>query len=180
MPDVEIATASFPCTDLSLAGNRAGLVDGNESSILAEFFRIIGEMEDRKPLGILLENVPGFATSNGGADLLATIVWLNELGYSCDILKIDARRFVPQSRSRLFIVGFQPELVTQSEWMRSDIRPNWIFETALNYPHLQLHAPLLPTPPAEASYSLAQIVEHFRPQNKIWWEISRERQPNAR
>jgi DNA (cytosine-5)-methyltransferase 1 len=43
VPDVEIATASFPCTDLSLAGNRAGLA-GSESSTLLEFLRILGEM----------------------------------------------------------------------------------------------------------------------------------------
>ena len=32
VPDIELATASFPCTDLSLAGHRAGL-DGKESGM---------------------------------------------------------------------------------------------------------------------------------------------------
>jgi len=112
VPNIEIATASFPCTDVSLAGNRAGIEDGEESSVLAEFFRLLGEMEDRRPVGVLIENVLGFATSNGGADLRTSIEWLNELGYTCDVLKLDARRFVPQSRARLFIVGFLQGMVT--------------------------------------------------------------------
>ncbi|MDA1215987.1 MAG: DNA cytosine methyltransferase [Chloroflexi bacterium] len=40
VPDVDLATASFPCTDLSFAGNRAGL-KGQESGLLHEFLRII-------------------------------------------------------------------------------------------------------------------------------------------
>ena len=33
IPPVELATASFPCTDVSLAGNRAGLA-GAESGMV--------------------------------------------------------------------------------------------------------------------------------------------------
>ncbi len=173
VPTIEIATASFPCTDVSLAGNRAGLVEGEESSILAEFFRILDEMGDRRPAGVLLENVTGFATSNGGADLRATIEWLNELGYTCDILKIDAKRFVPQSRPRLFIVGFSPGMVTESEWRPSDLRPDWVFQMARDYPHLILQAPPLPTPPASTTESLSDVLDRFRPDNEIWWDVSR-------
>src|SRR5664280_2113069 len=104
IPDIEIATASFPCTDLSLAGNRAGLA-GAQSSLFWSFHRILGEMGARRPRVVLLENVPSFATSNHGADLRQAIASLNDLGYSCDLMIVDARRFVPQSRPRLFIVG---------------------------------------------------------------------------
>ena len=64
VPDIELATASFPCTDLSLAGNRAGLV-GVQSSMFWEFARILDEMGHRRPKTALLENVPSFATSMG-------------------------------------------------------------------------------------------------------------------
>src|SRR4051794_21062921 len=57
IPDVDLATASFPCTDLSLAGNRAGLA-GRESGMFWEFARVIREMGARAPQAILLENVP--------------------------------------------------------------------------------------------------------------------------
>src|SRR5690349_15545106 len=72
VPDVDLATASFPCTDLSLAGGRAGLA-GKHSGTLFEFFRVLGEMGARRPPVVLLENVPGFATSHGGRDLAAAV-----------------------------------------------------------------------------------------------------------
>ena len=63
VPNVELAAASFPCTDVSLAGARAGL-DGRESGLVWEFQRILQEMGTRKPPVVVLENVPGLATSN--------------------------------------------------------------------------------------------------------------------
>lgn len=48
VPSVTLATASFPCNDLSLAGARAGLKAGHSSSFWG-FIRILKELEDRKP-----------------------------------------------------------------------------------------------------------------------------------
>ena len=48
VPDIDLATASFPCTDLSLAGNRAGL-SGEHSGMFWEFARVIREMRRRGP-----------------------------------------------------------------------------------------------------------------------------------
>ena len=104
VPDVALATASFPCTDLSLAGERAGL-SGSESGTLWEFLRVMGEMGNRRPRRVMLENVTGFISSNGGRDFRAAIEGLNTLGYVCDALVVDAVHFVPQSRPRVFVVG---------------------------------------------------------------------------
>ncbi|MDR1118340.1 MAG: DNA cytosine methyltransferase, partial [Bifidobacteriaceae bacterium] len=101
-----LAWASSPCTDLSLAGVRAGL-RGSESSTFWEYIRILDEMGGARPPVAVLENVVGLATSRGGEDLAAAIRAFNGLGYSVDVLAIDARRFVPQSRPRLFLVGAQ-------------------------------------------------------------------------
>ena len=105
VPQVELAVASFPCTDVSVAGARAGL-EGRHSSLVNEFLRIVEEMRSRKPQVVVLENVLGFATSNGGYDLLTTVENLNSLGYVCDIIVLDAARFVPQSRPRIFIIAW--------------------------------------------------------------------------
>ena len=67
VPEVELATASFPCIDLSLAGNRAGL-SGNDSGLYWEFVRLLGEMGQRRPGMILVENVIGFGLARRGAD----------------------------------------------------------------------------------------------------------------
>ncbi len=68
IPTVALATASFPCNDLSLAGMRKGLA-GKESSAYWGFVRILEEMGDRRPPVVLLENVAGFLTSHGGRKL---------------------------------------------------------------------------------------------------------------
>ena len=70
-----------------------------------EFTRILQEMGERRPRVIMLENVVGFYSSNGGEDLRAAFERLNGLGYFCDLVYADARWFVPQSRPRLFIIG---------------------------------------------------------------------------
>ena len=79
VPNCAIATASFPCNDLSLAGARKGLA-GLHSGTFWAFTRILGEMGKRRPPLVLLENVPGFLTSHGGSDFAAAIAALNELG----------------------------------------------------------------------------------------------------
>ena len=171
LPDVELATASFPCTDLSLAGWRAGLA-GKESSMFWEFARVLGEMNARKPSVVLLENVPSFATSRGGEDLRAAITRLNELGYWCDLLVLNARLFVPQSRPRLFVVGSRAPLSRPSEWRESELRPRWITRFATAYPELRLQAAPLSAPKAESA-ELASVVQRLPTRDRRWWDPDR-------
>src|SRR3954469_23661368 len=106
VPSVGLATASFPCNDLSLAGARLGLA-GEQSSAFWGFIDILKAMrrERRLPALVLLENVSGFLTSHDGRDFEDALLALNDLGYATDAFIIDAGRFVPQSRQRLFVVG---------------------------------------------------------------------------
>lgn len=104
IPAMDLATASFPCNDLSLAGARKGLA-GTQSSAFWGFVNILKALGHRRPPLVLLENVVGFLTSHGGRDFEDALTALNELGYSVDAFIIDAVRFVPQSRQRLFVIG---------------------------------------------------------------------------
>ena len=104
VPDAEIATASFPCVDMSLAGNLAGL-DGEHSSLITEFCRILSEMGERRPEAVIVENVPGFATVNNGRDLALVVEMLEALGYTVSSTVVNASTFVPQSRARVFLLG---------------------------------------------------------------------------
>lgn len=83
VPRTLLATASFPCNDLSLAGARRGL-SGQHSSAFWGFIRILEEMGARRPPMILLENVAGFLTSNEGTNLREALLALNRLGYNVD------------------------------------------------------------------------------------------------
>lgn len=107
----DLAWASFPCQDLSLAGARAGL-SGGRSSAFYQFWRLIEALqkEGRGPRLIGLENVPGLLTCSGGADFTALCRTLDEGGYRVGALEIDARWFVPQSRPRLFVTALRKDL----------------------------------------------------------------------
>lgn len=170
MPAVELATASFPCTDLSLAGNRAGLA-GSESSMFWEFARVLEEMPQR-PRVVMLENVPSFLSSHGGADLRAVVLKLNDLGYYCDLLTVDARWFVPQSRPRLFVVGFDSPLNEAAEPVVSRVRPQAVAGFIGRHPDLKWqHAPL-PNPP-EVEPALESAMEALPNRDRRWWEAER-------
>lgn len=170
-----LAWASFPCTDLSLAGARKGLA-GKHSSTFFDFIEIVRKMEDQRPRVIALENVNGFATSHGGADMKAAIVELNLLGYSVDVLTLDARRWVPQSRPRLFIIAVPLEYVPVSETDTLDrtLRPAWL-DRVLDDPKLHTHRALLPSPPPLRESGWSELVSRMPTADVegLWWDVDR-------
>lgn len=103
-----LAWGSFPCQDLSLAGNGQGLA-GSRSGVFWAFWRLLNSLkaEQRMPPIVALENVSGLITSHGGKDLVSLVECLSSAGYRVGALEIDAAYFVPQSRPRLFIVAVQ-------------------------------------------------------------------------
>jgi DNA (cytosine-5)-methyltransferase 1 len=102
----DLAWASSPCQDFSLAGARAGLAGGRSSALLG-FLRLMGELagEGRAPRVLVIENVPGLLTSRGGADFAALRQRLADLGYVTAASTLDAAAFLPQSRARVFVVA---------------------------------------------------------------------------
>ena len=167
---VELATSSFPCVDLSLAGNRKGL-SGEQSGMFWEFARVIRERKNR-PRVVLLENVYGFASSNDGADLRAALIELNKLGYSCDVVAIDARFFVPQSRPRMFVVGIRGALPFGSlkgKPSLSDVRPQWVLDVYARNSDLKLHHKTLPQLPSQRA-RLSTVIERLKPSDQRWWD----------
>lgn len=102
----DIAWASFPCQDLSLAGAGAGL-EGDRSGTFWPFWELMRRLskEGRAPHLIVLENVCGALSSHGGKDFAAIASAFSGLGYRFGAVVADAVSFVPQSRPRLFIIG---------------------------------------------------------------------------
>lgn len=100
----DLAWASFPCQDLSLAGARGGL-SAPRSGAFWGFWRTIEALGDDAPKVIALENVAGLLTSHAGADFAALVSVLCGAGYRVGALTIDASSFLPQSRPRVFIVA---------------------------------------------------------------------------
>lgn len=102
----DLVWGSFPCQDLSLAGNGAGL-SGERSGAFIPFWKLMRSMirYGRNPQIIVLENVVGTLTSSDGRDFAAIVGALVAEGYVVGGLVMDAARFLPHSRPRLFIVA---------------------------------------------------------------------------
>ena len=101
----DLAWASFPCQDLSLAGGGAGL-KGDRSGTFWPFWNLMKGLirEKRAPRLIVLENVCGALTSHQGRDFASLCGVVGDAGYYVGSLVVDAALFVPQSRPRLFVI----------------------------------------------------------------------------
>ena len=122
----DLAWASFPCQDLSLAGSRAGL-KGSRSGTFWSFWSLMEGLSAarRAPRLIVLENVYGLLTSNGGKDFAELGKAITELGYQFGAVLMDAVHFVPQSRPRLFVVAVASDAVVPSNLIRQDPSALW-------------------------------------------------------
>ncbi len=122
----DLAWASFPCQDLSLAGAGAGL-KGRRSGTFWPFWRLITalESEGRAPTTVVLENVCGALSSRQGRDFAALSDALAGGGYRLGALVIDAVRFVPQSRPRLFVVCVYQDAPIPASLISPEPDPNW-------------------------------------------------------
>lgn len=107
----DLVWASFPCQDLSLAGAGAGL-KGDRSGTFWPFWRLMQGLieDDRAPKLIVLENVCGTLTSHGGKDFASICSTFVKAGYYFGAMVVDAVRFIPQSRPRLFLIGVRDDL----------------------------------------------------------------------
>lgn len=111
LPPVDLITFGSPCQDLSLAGKRAGLMEGSRSNLFFEATRIIKEMRDATngqfPKWAIWENVAGAFSSNKGADFDAVLQeMVNIGGHHVEWHCMDAQFYgVPQRRRRVFVIA---------------------------------------------------------------------------
>lgn len=155
IPDAELAWASFPCQDISIAGARKGL-NAPRSSAFWGFWRLIEAMADdeRAPDTLALENVSGLISSRRGRDFIAVTETLADAGYRVGAMVLDAALFSPQSRQRLFIIAHKGKIPKELEIAN----PNPVF-----------HPP-----------NLQKVVGRLDPTSRmawVWWNLP---EPSAR
>jgi DNA (cytosine-5)-methyltransferase 1 len=171
IPDADLAWASFPCQDLSVAGYGRGLA-GERSGLFWSLWSLLNG-KTRKPTLLVLENVGGTLTSKGGDDFREICRALASLGYSFGAVMADAVHFVPQSRPRMFMIAVRDGHGARSSLSTERPSNTWA-PAALRKLHGGLSADLrarwiwwkLPEPPARNVGVADLIVDE--PQDVDW------------
>lgn len=178
LPDgLDLLTASFPCIDLSLAGNRRGLA-GEHSGTIWPFLDLTAGLVGQRtpPKALLLENVTGFVTSHGGRDLEEVCERIGELGYLIDLVVVDAKWFTPQSRPRLFVLALRRDLVDRPLPPTSDVtrlRTTAIRSFQASHRDIPFAEFALPEPPQSANRRLIHVLEDVPADDESWWPFDR-------
>ncbi|WP_246760633.1 DNA cytosine methyltransferase [Erwinia phyllosphaerae] len=159
----DLSWASFPCQDLSLAGNGLGIGERDSSAdrttrsgAIWPFLDLISRLgeENRKPPILVLENVLGLLTLDKGSHFAAICHQLSKTGYRYGAIIIDAKHFLPQSRPRVFVVAISrrvpipeclvseeplsqwhsPSLLRACDALEKEARNDWIWWSPGNLP----------------------------------------------
>ena len=101
LPDFDLLCAGFPCQAFSIAGKRLGF----EESRGTLFFEIARVAKQKRPRLLLLENVKGLLSHDGGRTFAEILATLDDLGYDAQWQVLNSKYFVPQNRERIFIIG---------------------------------------------------------------------------
>lgn len=170
-----LATCSFPCIDLSLAGNMDG-IGGEHSSAFWGFINVLKTQGSAAPPLVLVENVPGWLYSNKGEDFRLTIQALNQLGYICDVFTLDALRFTPQSRLRVFVIGTKFPLGDKNSQLifhrPSSLLSDRLKKSILANLDLDWFYNDLPEPPQLRTGGLSKVIEEMDDADERWWSDS--------
>lgn len=106
LPDIDLICGGFPCQSFSIAGKRGGFADARGTL----FFEIARIAAVKRPAYLLLENVPGLLSHDKGRTFATILSALSELGYDVTWQVLNSADFgVPQSRKRVYIVGYLRE-----------------------------------------------------------------------
>lgn len=157
LPNASLAWASFPCQDISLAGLTEGIYAAR-SGLVWEWLRIINEMPSR-PSVLVAENVAGLVSGAGGSHYRILHEALSQMGYVVGAMLIDASRWVPQSRPRVFVVAVQADFSIPPELV--SLAPNWLHPDSVRKAAAGLDRWVwwnIPEPPARKQ-NLSDIVD---------------------
>ena len=183
LPSVaDLIWASFPCQDLSLAGNSVGLgteAQQTRSGAFWALWRLIESLriEDRAPKLVVLENVYGILTANGGRDFAAIGRCLSLSGYRFGAILLDGALFVPQSRPRIFIVAVRSNLAIPEHLLSKTAQDQWHPEAMrsailrLGEPDLEQWFWLSPPPVSINRPQLADLIDDS-PSGVVWHSAS--------
>ncbi|MGD9974011.1 MAG: DNA cytosine methyltransferase [Desulfatirhabdiaceae bacterium] len=160
LPQALLSWGSFPCQDLSLAGNMGGL-SSSRSGMVWQWLRVMDELPKRPPLAVA-ENVVGLISAAQGEHYRKLHNALIERGYKVGAVVIDASHWVPQSRKRVFVIAVDGDIPTE-EFETN--QPAWCHPTSIVRAAEGLKGWIwwnIPKPPSRKK-NLDDLIEFFAP-----------------
>jgi len=141
IPDMDVYVCGFPCQPFSITGNRLGSID-SRGTLFWECVRVI---QQKRPLFFLLENVPGILSIQDGKLFPSMIQALRNIqGYFVDWKILNTKDYgIPQSRKRVFIIGFQKHATTQT-WKWPFSKPCKSLHDYIDWTNTQPHGNITP------------------------------------
>ena len=151
--DLDLMIAGPPCQSFSILGRRGSLGDPR-GQLTVKYIQLVAGM---RPKAFVFENVPGLLTVNDGVDFQNLWQFMQEeTGYQLFMKKCNAYNYgIPQSRERVIIVGFRPDI--NCETFEYPVRPrgrytrnlpqrvpsSWALEDIENTPNhvIRIHSP---------------------------------------
>ena len=161
VPPAALSWASFPCQDLSLAGAAKG-IRASRSGLVWEWLRVMDGMTERPPV-VVAENVVGLLSSHDGLHYKELHEALVGRGYRVGAIVLDAIRFVPQSRPRVFVIGVDGDMDLPPAVVGDG--PNWLHPASVVRVARETTAFVwwrLPEPRPRRR-SLSEVVDRTRP-----------------
>jgi DNA (cytosine-5)-methyltransferase 1 len=116
---VDVICGGFPCQDISVAGKREGIREGNRSGLWYEYARIIREL---RPQYVVVENVPALLTGGGIGVVLGELA---SIGYDAEWRVLSAANVgAPHLRERVFLVAYSAS--SAHSWRRPAVAHQWL------------------------------------------------------
>ena len=104
--ELDLLAGGPPCQGFSIIGQRS--VSDPRNSLFGRFLEIAAQL---RPKVVLIENVPGLATLEGGSVLAEVSRQFDSMGYDADCAELVAAQYgVPQLRWRLVFLAWRRDL----------------------------------------------------------------------
>jgi len=107
LPKHDLLTAGVPCQSWSIAGKNLGF-DDDRGQLWNDTIYLL---QQSKPKAFIFENVKGLADPRNREALFYILARIKDAGYYADYFIINSHDYgVPQSRVRVYIVGFKEKV----------------------------------------------------------------------
>ena len=125
---VDLVAAGVPCPPFSIAGRQLGSDDDRDM-----FPAALEIVRGASPRGVLLENVPGFASAKFADYRLKLLESLAKLGYQPEWRVVQASQFgVPQLRPRFALIALRPNDAEFFRWPEPELKSLTVGETLVD------------------------------------------------